>query len=66
MTHYRDDMSAAEEAALLTECDALDAAYGDAERWHAERAPEPKDADPEDHYDPMAELRKAALSNGQP
>ncbi len=42
MRKYRDDLSPAEQAALLAECDALDAAYG-----RAADAARPAEADAE-------------------
>lgn len=54
---YRDNMTPAEEAALLAEVNALDAIYAS--------QPEPIQP-PEDWEDRDATLRKAALSRGHP
>ena len=66
MTRYHQRMTAADKAALLAECNSLDVAYAESQQWHAERAPNCEDVDPDDHGNPMAELRKAALCNGHP
>lgn len=54
---YRDNMTPAEEAALMAEINAIEAAYA--------RNPEPPPP-PEDWEDEDDTLRRAALSRGQP